>query len=101
MAATAEQVREALKVVTDPEIGINIVDLGLVYDVSVDEGGAAAVTYTLTSMGCPVGPLFEKEIREAVVSLDGITDVETKMVMQPPWGPDKMSEFAKSALGFF
>ena len=101
MAATAEQVREALKVVTDPEIGINIVDLGLVYDVSVDEEGAAAVTYTLTSMGCPVGPLFEKEIREAVVSLDGITDVETKMVMQPPWGPDKMSEFAKSALGFF
>ena len=101
MAATVEQVREALKVVTDPEIGINIVDLGLVYDVSVDEEGAAAVTYTLTSMGCPVGPLFEKEIREAVISLDGITDVETKMVMQPPWGPDKMSEFAKSALGFF
>jgi metal-sulfur cluster biosynthetic enzyme len=52
-------------------------------------------------MGCPVGPLFEKEIREAVESLEGITAVDTKMTMQPPWGPDKMSEFAKSALGFF
>jgi metal-sulfur cluster biosynthetic enzyme len=101
MAATAEQVREALKVVTDPEIGINIVDLGLVYDVSVDENGAAEVTYTLTSMGCPVGPLFEQEIRDAVGSLEGITGVEARMVLQPPWSPDKMSEFAKSALGFF
>ena len=98
---TTEEIREALKVVTDPEIGINIVDLGLVYDVAVDEEGAASVTYTLTSMGCPVGPLFEKEIREAVESLEGITAVDTKMTMQPPWGPDKMSEFAKSALGFF
>jgi metal-sulfur cluster biosynthetic enzyme len=99
--ATAEQVREALKVVTDPEIGINIVDLGLVYDVSVDEEGNALVTYTLTSMGCPVGPLFEQEIREAVASLDGVNGVEAKMVLQPPWSPEKMSEFAKSALGFF
>ena len=99
--ATAEEVKEALKVVTDPEIGINIVDLGLVYDVSVDEAGAASVTYTLTSMGCPVGPLFEKEIRDAVVSIEGITSVDARMVMQPPWGPEKMSEFAKSALGFF
>ena len=98
---TTEEIREALKVVTDPEIGINIVDLGLVYDVAVNEEGAASVTYTLTSMGCPVGPLFEKEIREAVESMEGITAVDTKMTMQPPWGPDKMSEFAKSALGFF
>ena len=70
-------------------------------DVAVTEEGAASVTYTLTSMGCPVGPLFEKEIREAVESMEGITAVDTKMTMQPPWGPDKMSEFAKSALGFF
>jgi len=99
--ATLEQVREALKVVTDPEIGINIVDLGLVYDVSLDEEGVASVTYTLTTMGCPVGPLFEQEIRDAVQTLEGITKVDVKMVLQPPWGPDKMSEFAKSALGFF
>ncbi|HEU5002854.1 MAG TPA: metal-sulfur cluster assembly factor [Actinomycetota bacterium] len=99
--ATVEQVREALKVVTDPEIGINIVDLGLVYDVAVDEEGNALVTYTLTSMGCPVGPLFEQEIREAVGGMEGISSVTATMTMQPPWGPEKMSEFAKSALGFF
>ncbi|HWD08557.1 MAG TPA: metal-sulfur cluster assembly factor [Actinomycetota bacterium] len=99
--ATAEQVREALKVVSDPEIGINIVDLGLVYDVTVSEEGAAEVTYTLTTMGCPVGPLFQQEITDAVASLEGITSVEAKMTLQPPWGPEKMSEFAKSALGFF
>ena len=98
---SAEEVREALKVVNDPEIGINIVDLGLVYDVSVTEDGEASVTYTLTSMGCPVGPLFQKEITEAVASIEGVTAVDARMVMQPPWGPEKMSEFAKSALGFF
>ena len=98
---TTEALREALNAVEDPEIGMGIVDLGLVYDVAVDEEGAASVTYTLTSMGCPVGPLFEKEIREAVESMEGITAVDTRMTMQPPWGPDKMSEFAKSALGFF
>lgn len=98
---TVEQVREALKVVTDPEIGINIVDLGLVYDVALDEEGNALVTYTLTSMGCPVGPIFEQEIREAVGGLEGINSVTPTMTLQPPWGPEKMSEFAKSALGFF
>jgi metal-sulfur cluster biosynthetic enzyme len=98
---TSEQVREALKVVNDPEIGINIVDLGLVYDVEVTDEGDASVTYTLTSMGCPVGPLFQKEITETVASVDGVRSVDARMVMQPPWGPEKMSEFAKSALGFF
>lgn len=98
---TVEQVREALKVVNDPEIGINIVDLGLVYDVTLSEEGAAEVMYTLTTMGCPVGPIFEQEIAEAVSSLEGVTSVEAKMTLQPPWGPEKMSEFAKSALGFF
>jgi metal-sulfur cluster biosynthetic enzyme len=101
MPVTADEVREALKVVNDPEIGINIVDLGLVYDVAVTEEGEAAVTYTLTSMGCPVGPLFQKEITEAVASIPGITAVDARMVLQPPWGPERMSEFAKSALGFF
>ena len=98
---TAEDVREALKVVTDPEIGINIVDLGLVYDVAVNEEGAATITYTLTSMGCPVGPLFQKEITETAAAVEGVTSVDATMTMSPPWGPEKMSEFAKSALGFF
>jgi metal-sulfur cluster biosynthetic enzyme len=98
---TVEEVREALKVVNDPEIGINIVDLGLIYDVQVTDEGGVRVVYTLTSMGCPVGPMIDAEIKEAASSLEGVQGVETEMTMQPPWGPDKMSDFAKSALGFF
>ena len=98
---TAEEVREVLKAVTDPEIGINIVDLGLIYDVSVNDEGVASVTYTLTSTGCPVGPLIHQDITENLASLEGVTGVDARMTMTPPWGPDKMSDFAKSALGFF
>ncbi|MDQ4149463.1 MAG: metal-sulfur cluster assembly factor [Actinomycetota bacterium] len=96
-----DEVIEALKVVTDPEIGINIIDLGLVYDVDVSDDGHAHVVFTLTSMGCPAGAQIESEIREAVASVEGISSVTSEMTMQPPWGPDKMSEFARSALGFF
>lgn len=99
--ATTEQVREALKVVNDPEIGINIVDLGLIYDVTVGDEGEAHITFTLTSAGCPVGPMLEQEIKETAEQLEGVTSVMTELVMSPPWGPDKMSDFAKSALGFF
>ncbi len=98
---TGEEVREALKVVDDPEIGINIVDLGLIYEVQVNEEGEAVITYTLTSMGCPVGPMLDQEIKETAAALDGIASVSTSLVMQPPWSPDRMSDFAKSALGFF
>ncbi|MGH2708982.1 MAG: metal-sulfur cluster assembly factor [Actinomycetota bacterium] len=99
--ATENEVREALKVVDDPEIGINIVDLGLIYEIQVSDEGEAVITYTLTSMGCPVGPMLDQEIRETAAVLEGITDVSTNLVMQPPWSPDRMSDFAKSALGFF
>ncbi|HEX2052996.1 MAG TPA: metal-sulfur cluster assembly factor [Actinomycetota bacterium] len=98
---TSEQVMEALKVVTDPEIGINIVDLGLVYDVEVTEDGEAQITFTLTSVGCPAGAQIENEIREAAASVEGVSSVTSEMTMTPPWGPDKMSELARSALGFF
>lgn len=98
---TAEEVSEALKVVNDPEIGINIVDLGLVYDVLVNDDGEAHVIFTLTSMGCPIGPMLEQEIKEVASQIPGVKSVTTEMVMTPPWGPDKMSEFAKSALGYF
>lgn len=98
---TSEEVSEALKVVNDPEIGINIVDLGLVYDVQVNEDGEAHIVFTLTSMGCPIGPMLDQEMKEVVSALPGIKSVTTEMVMTPPWGPDKMSEFAKSALGYF
>lgn len=98
---TVDEVRDAIKVVNDPEIGINIVDLGLVYEIEVSEEGDARVVYTLTSMGCPVGPMIEEQIREVVGSVEGVRNVEAELVMQPPWGPDRMSDFAKSALGFF
>jgi metal-sulfur cluster biosynthetic enzyme len=99
--AKAQEVREALKVVNDPEIGINVVDLGLIYVVEVSEEGDARVTFTLTSMGCPVGPMLDKEIKDTAAGVEGIQSVTTELVMQPAWSPDKMSEFAKSALGFF
>lgn len=97
---TADEVREALKVVVDPEIGINIVDLGLVYDVNVVNGDAHVV-FTLTSMGCPAGAQIENDIRDALTSIEGLSSVTTELTMTPPWGPDRMSDFARSALGFF
>jgi metal-sulfur cluster biosynthetic enzyme len=95
-----EQILEALKNVHDPELGINIVDLGLVYGVEI-EGNAVHVTYTLTTMGCPIGPLIEAEIRQFLSTVEGVEQVEAEMVLRPPWTPEMMSEEAKAALGFF
>lgn len=92
--------REALKVVVDPEIGINIVDLGLIYEVKISDGDAH-VLFTLTSMGCPAGAQIETDIRDALTSIEGLSSVTTELTMTPPWGPDRMSDFARSALGFF
>ncbi|HEX6262314.1 MAG TPA: metal-sulfur cluster assembly factor [Actinomycetota bacterium] len=93
-----EQVLESLKNVIDPELGINIVDLGLVYEVSVDDG-TLHVEYTLTTMGCPIGPLIESQMRQTISGIEGVEDFEAEMVFSPPWSPDKMSEEAKAALG--
>jgi metal-sulfur cluster biosynthetic enzyme len=94
------RILEALRNVHDPELGINIVDLGLVYDVSIDEG-KVHVQYTLTTMGCPIGPLIEEQMRQLVDSIDGVNDFEAEMVLRPPWTPEMMSEEAKAALGLF
>jgi metal-sulfur cluster biosynthetic enzyme len=94
------RVREALKNVVDPELGVNIVDLGLVYGVDISDN-TVHVTYTLTTMGCPIGPLIEAEIRQFVEGIDGVDTVEAEMVVRPPWSPEMMSEEAKAALGFF
>ena len=96
---TADEVTEAIRVVVDPEIGISIVDLGLVYDVQVEDG-VAKVTYTLTSMGCPVGPLIEQQMQQVVSLLPGLEGAEFTMVFKPPWGPEMMSDEAKAALGY-
>jgi metal-sulfur cluster biosynthetic enzyme len=97
--ATADDILEALKVVVDPEIGINIVDLGLVYDVKVEDG-TATVTYTLTSMGCPLGPMIEGQMQAILETLPGLDDVKPQIVFRPAWSPEMMSDEAKAALGY-
>ena len=95
-----DQVMDALRKVNDPELGINIVDLGLVYDVRVEDG-TVHIDYTLTTMGCPIGPLIEEQIRQMLEPVEGVDQVEAEMTLSPPWTPEKMSEEAKAALGFF
>jgi metal-sulfur cluster biosynthetic enzyme len=99
--AEREQVFETLKNVFDPELGINIVDLGLVYDVAVSDEGDVDVTYTLTTMGCPIGPLIEDQMRQLLAGLPWIREVRPEMVIRPPWSPEMMSDEAKAALGIF
>ena len=96
-----EQVREALKIVKDPEIPVNVVDLGLIYGVDVQEGGLVDITMTLTSVGCPVQDLIRADAEMAVGRLDGVTDVNVEFVWTPPWGPDKMTEDGKRQMRMF
>jgi metal-sulfur cluster biosynthetic enzyme len=95
---TKDEVVEALRQVEDPELGMDIVELGLLYDVEVT-GPRVKVTYGLTSMGCPAGPLIEQDIAAVTRSVDGVEDVETELTFDPPWTPDRMSEDAKFILG--
>jgi metal-sulfur cluster biosynthetic enzyme len=96
---TVEEVREALPNVIDPELGLDFVELGLVYDIEV-ENGEIFITFTLTSPGCPIGPQVTEQMEEFVEELDGVSRVYPKMVFTPPWTPELMSEDAKFALGF-
>ncbi len=96
-----DQVRDALKHVIDPELGINIVDLGLVYDIDISSDGVVHVEYTLTTMGCPIGPLIEQQMQSLLEGVPGVTQFEAEMVLRPPWSPEMMSEEAKAALGYF
>jgi metal-sulfur cluster biosynthetic enzyme len=96
---TVEQVEEALTNVIDPELGLDFVELGLIYGVEVT-GGDVHVTFTLTSPGCPIGPMVTEQIDEFVSELDGVESVESSMTFSPPWTPEKMSEDAKFALGY-
>ncbi len=89
----------ALENVIDPELGIDIVNLGLVYDVDLNEEGLATVTMTLTSMGCPLGPVIVDQVKTALGELPEIKDIEVNIVWQPAWTKEKMSRYAKMALG--
>ncbi len=90
-----------LKNVPDPELGISIVDLGLVYDVKVDKKGNAVVLMTLTTMGCPLFDLIADPVRTELKKLDGVKNVEVELTFDPPWSPEKMTKEAKIKLGFF
>ena len=94
-----DEVIEALRQVEDPELGMDIVDLGLLYDVDV-AGSKVKVLYSLTSMGCPAGPLIEQDIERVVQEIPEVEAVETELTFDPPWTPDKMSDDAKFILGF-
>jgi metal-sulfur cluster biosynthetic enzyme len=95
-----EEVTEALKTVNDPELGIDIFNLGLVYEVEVNESNDVKVDFTLTTMGCPIAPMIEDEIKQATAGIEGIGEVTAELVMYPPWSPEKMTPMARSALGF-
>jgi metal-sulfur cluster biosynthetic enzyme len=95
---TRDEVFEALRQVEDPELGMDIVDLGLLYDAEI-EGSKVKVIHSLTSMGCPAGPMIQDDIRSVVSSLPDVEDVEIELTWDPPWTPDKMSEDAKFILG--
>jgi metal-sulfur cluster biosynthetic enzyme len=94
-----EDVFEALRAVEDPELGMDIVELGLLYDVEV-HGPKVKVIHTLTSMGCPVGPMIQENVDQVVRAMPEVEDVEVELTWDPPWSPEKMSDDAKFILGF-
>ncbi len=94
-----DDVLEALSNVIDPELGLDFVELGLVYGVEID-GSTVSVTFTLTTPACPIGPQVSEQMQEFVGELPGVEEVIPNMVFSPPWTPDKMSEDAKFALGY-
>ena len=96
---TEADVMDALANVIDPELGLDFVELGLIYGVEVDDGNVR-VTFTLTTPGCPIGPQVTEQIDEFVGELEGVKTIESQMVFTPPWSPEMMSEDAKFALGY-
>ena len=94
-----DDVTEALSNVIDPELGLDFVELGLVYDVAID-GGTVNITFTLTTPACPIGPQVSEQMKEFVGDIEGVEEVVPSMVFTPPWTPEKMSEDAKFALGY-
>jgi len=96
---TQEEVVEALRQVEDPELGMDIVELGLFYDAEID-GDDVKVTYSLTSMGCPAGPMIQEDIDRVLGEIPGVGSVSSELTFEPPWTPDRMSDDAKFILGF-
>lgn len=95
-----ELVRRMLRTVIDPELGVNIVDLGLLYDIVVDDGGNVAIAMTLTTPGCPLGGFLDDQIRICLTALPQVREVRVELVWEPPWEPQAMSDVAKEQLGW-
>lgn len=99
--AAKDAVIEALKTVYDPEIPVDIYELGLIYELNLSEDGSARIVMTLTTPGCPVAGEMPGQVAEAVATLEGIGEVEVELTWDPPWTPERMSEDARLALGMF
>lgn len=97
--ALKENLMGALELVIDPELGIDIVNLGLVYDIELDEGGKATVTMTLTAMGCPLAGTIVDQVKSSLADIPEVKETEVNIVFNPPWSKDRMSRYAKIALG--
>lgn len=95
---TVDQVRDALRAVKDPELNLNVIDLGLVYQIDVREGGEVHVEMTLTSPGCPAGPEMLSEAQSVVGALEGVTKADVELVWEPYWTPEKMDPRVRSLL---
>lgn len=100
MKINKKSIMEKLKNVPDPELGISIVDLGLVYDVKIDKGNVRVIM-TLTTMGCPLFDLIERPIKEELKKIKEVKNIDVELTFEPPWSPEKMSKQARINLGFF
>ncbi|AQX55837.1 metal-sulfur cluster assembly factor [Priestia flexa] len=94
-----EKIMESLEEVVDPELGVDIVNLGLVYDVIMEENQTVVVTMTLTSIGCPLAGAITEDVKKNVIEVDGVENVEVNITFNPPWEKERMSRYAKIALG--
>jgi len=97
---TTDEVIKKLSTIKDPELGINIYDLGLIYDIKIDEGNNVNITMTLTTVNCPVADSFPLDIAKNITSLENSGQVKVKLTFDPPWNKDMMSDDARLALGY-
>ena len=97
---TKEDVMKVLEEVIDPEIGLNVVDLGLIYDVEINDDNVVKIKMTLTTPGCPLGAFIAADVDRRIKAMEGVKDAMVEITFDPPWTPDRMSERAKKALGY-
>jgi metal-sulfur cluster biosynthetic enzyme len=97
---TSEAIRKAIRAVKDPELNLNIIDIGLVYEVDVDEAGAVHIQMTLTSPGCPAGAEIIEDVKRVVGDMEGVKAVDVELVWDPYWTPEKMDPRVRTFLGF-